>query len=201
MNSSLYTRPNKPMFKAITKREREPERAPVSLPEVIAVDRFTECHVTPANVAARMVEYLGPLDGCQVLEPEAGTGNLVQALVNAGLSPHSLTAIERHHSLCSALSARFRNCDGFEPLQCCFLDYAEEFSNSVAFSRILMNPPFKQVRQHMAAALALLGRADARLVALVPVTYEHPEAEEIERLDNDTFASAKVFTKIIRIVR
>ncbi|WP_205949699.1 hypothetical protein [Paracoccus sp. SM22M-07] len=28
--------------------------------EIIAVDRATQCHVTPGDVARRMVDYLGP---------------------------------------------------------------------------------------------------------------------------------------------
>jgi hypothetical protein len=54
----------------------------------------------------------------------------------------------------------------------------------------------------MAAALSMLCRGahdGASLVALVPVTYQHPDAEELETLPNDTFASAKVYTKIVRL--
>jgi hypothetical protein len=41
----------------------------------------------------------------------------------------------------------------------------------------------------------------ATLVALVPVTFSHDEAETLETLPSDTFATAKVFTKIIRVRR
>lgn len=41
----------------------------------------------------------------------------------------------------------------------------------------------------------------ATLVALVPVTFEHPEAEHLETLPPDTFSTARVHTKIIRIRR
>jgi hypothetical protein len=51
-----------------------------------------------------------------------------------------------------------------------------------------MNPPFSDVRKHISAALSLMGRdghaEPATLVALVPV---------------DTFSTARVNTKIIRI--
>ncbi len=65
-----------------------------------------------------------------------------------------------------------------------------------------MNPPFKQIRQHMKAALSLLGKAGhdkAVLVALVPITYQHEDAETMEELSRDTFSTAQVSTKIIRI--
>ena len=41
----------------------------------------------------------------------------------------------------------------------------------------------------------------ATLVALVPVTFEYPEAEQLETLPPDTFSTARVHTKIIRIRR
>lgn len=73
------------------------------------------------------------------------------------------------------------------------------------YPRIIMNPPFSEVRKHIAAALTLLGRggheAHAVLVALVPTTFVHPNAETLEILPTDTFATAKVHTKIIRITK
>jgi hypothetical protein len=41
----------------------------------------------------------------------------------------------------------------------------------------------------------------ATLVALVPITFQHDDAETLETLPPDTFATAKVHTKIIRIER
>jgi hypothetical protein len=68
-----------------------------------------------------------------------------------------------------------------------------------------MNPPFSDVRKHVAAALSLLGRGGhsepATLVALVPVTFDHLEAVELERLPESTFSTARVWTKLIRIRR
>lgn len=68
---------------------------------------------------------------------------------------------------------------------------------------MLMNPPFSGVRKHIAAAVSLMGRnghdSPACLVALVPVTFEYDGAEHLESLPVDTFAAAKVHTKIIRI--
>ncbi|WP_298966662.1 hypothetical protein [uncultured Roseibium sp.] len=68
-----------------------------------------------------------------------------------------------------------------------------------------MNPPFSQVRKHIKAALSLLGRnghdEPAVLVALVPITYEHEDAETLETLPEDTFSTCTIRTKIIRIVK
>jgi hypothetical protein len=79
-----------------------------------------------------------------------------------------------------------------------FLDFA---ANSHKFNRIVMNPPFRKIKQHMSAAINLLEAEDAILIALVPITYQHDEAETLETLSADTFASAKVNTKIIGIYR
>ncbi len=202
MNNSLYTRPDKPRTMLVSCREQPPEMA-VSLPEPVAVDSATECHVTPPAVAARMVDYLGVGDYL-TLEPSGGTGNLVQALFDGGHSVNELTVIERHNSLCTNLFIRFKEPQRFEPINRCFLEYAEEAKGKIEFPRIIMNPPFKGVKKHINAALSLLGCAghrDAVLVALVPITYQHEEAEELETLPNNTFLTAKVNTKIIRFVQ
>ena len=196
---SQYSRPAKPLTIPVRRRR---EAAPLELAEaheVIAVDRATECHVTPDAVAARMVGYLGPVGDFLTLEPSAGTGQLARALIASGHSPQELTMIERHIKLAGSLHAIGPT------INSCFLEYAEEVKGRAEFPRIIMNPPFREVRKHMTAALSLLGRGGhaepATLVALVPVTYDHPDAEHLETLPDDTFATARVHTKIIRVSR
>ncbi|MBH0113226.1 methyltransferase type 11 [Novosphingobium sp. YJ-S2-02] len=198
MKADVYRRPLGKVLR-IPVRRREDfaaiERAqPV---EVVAVDRATECHVTPPDVAARMVSYLGRIGDMQALEPSAGTGNLSRAMIEAGHSRFELTQVERHHKLAGMLH-------GYgSVIHRCFLDYAEEARGKVEFVRVIMNPPFREVRKHVAAAVSLMGRnghdCPACLVALVPVTFHWDGAEELERLPVDTFAAARVHTKIIRI--
>lgn len=196
---SIYNRPNKPLTIAVRKR-REPEALkPMNTPEIITIDAVTECHVTPNDVARRMVDYLGPQGDYHTLEPQAGTGQLVRALLESGHSANELLMIERHIKLASGLRT-------YGPtINRCFLEYADEMRGKVHFPRIITNPPFRAVRKHMNAALSLLepcGHADgATLVALVPITYQHDDAETMEELGSDTFSTAKVNTKIIRIVK
>jgi len=196
---NIYTRPNKPLTIPVRVRRAAPVLEQLKAPEIIAVDRTTECHVTPDPVAARMVAYLGPQGDYLTLEPSAGTGQLARALIAAGHSPRELTLIERHTALAASLRAIGPT------INRCFLEYAKEVKGRVQYPRIIMNPPFKQVRKHVAAALSLLGRGGhdepATLVALVPVTFSHDEAEDLETLPPDTFATAKVHTKIIRLRR
>ena len=196
---AIYCRPNKPLTIPVRKRGDAPPLAMVEAPEIIAVDRATECHVTPDDVARRMVDYLGPQGDYLTLEPSAGTGQLARALIASGHSPAELTMIERHYKLAAGLHRIGPT------INRCFLEYADEVKGKAEFPRIIMNPPFREARRHVAAALSLLGRGGhvepATLVALVPVTFEHPEAEHLETLPPDTFSTARVHTKIIRMRR
>lgn len=204
MKLTCYSRPDKPWRKAVQKRGApETARSTLPLAEPLAVHGGSECHVTPPDVAARMVGYLGPVVDGAVLEPEAGTGNLVEALFEAGYSRHQVTAVELVDGLADAVVKRFSGEVPISPYRQCFLEFAAKTAVNVRFSRVVMNPPFRQVKKHMAAALKLLdaGDGEAVLVALVPITYEHADAETLETLPSDTFALAKVNTKIIRITR
>lgn len=196
MKPGVYTRPAKPMFTPVRRRRDFDPLAKAAPVEVVAVDKFTECHVTPPGVAARMVEYLGPQGDYLTLEPSAGTGNLSRALLAAGHSPHELVQVERHIRLSGGLH-QFG-----AVLNRCFLEYAAEVAGRVEFPRVIMNPPFSDVRKHVAAAISLMGRGGhaepATLVALVPVTFHRDDCETLETLPADTFSTAKVVTKIIR---
>jgi len=187
---------------AVTRRGGAPEMVLPELPEIITVDKCTECHVTPLEVARRMVSYLGGTGDYLTLEPSAGTGNLLQALYDSGHSSCELVAIERHINLCEQIRKRFKDKQYIDPLCECFLEYAKRARGKIEYPRIIMNPPFKLVKQHMKAAINLLGAGghdSAVLVALVPITYNHDDGETMEELPRDTFSAAKVSTKIIRI--
>ncbi|WP_378952132.1 methyltransferase type 11 [Mesorhizobium sp. ANAO-SY3R2] len=196
---AIYSRPAKPMSIPVRRRDDFAKLEPLTVAAPVTVDKFTECHVTPGDVAARMVHYLGPQGDYLTLEPSAGTGQLTRALLAAGHSQHELTQVERHNRLAAGLHQ-------LGPVvNRCFLEWAAEVRGKVEYPRIIMNPPFSEVRKHVAAALWLLGRSGhdepAVLVALVPVTYQHQDAETLETLPPDTFATAKVHTKIIRITK
>lgn len=197
MKPSVYSRPAKPMVLPVTRRRDFDPIEKAEPVEIVAVDKFTECHVTPPDVAARMVRYLGPVGDYLTLEPSAGTGNLSRALIASGHSPRELVQVERHWRLAQSLEPFGDVVHG------CFLEYADEMRGRVAFPRVIMNPPFSDVRKHVAAALSLMGRGGHDeppcLVALVPITFRHDQAEELETLPDDTFATARVRTKIIRI--
>lgn len=199
MKASVYMRPAKPLFVPVARRDDFAKIEKAAPMEVVAVDKATECHVTPSDVAARMVAYLGRPGDYLTLEPSAGTGQLARALLASGHSDCELTMVERHIGLARRLSSIGPT------INRCFLEWSAEIHGKAEFPRVLMNPPFSDVRKHVAAALSLLGRGGhdepATLVTLVPVTFEHPEAIELEHLPDSTFATAKVRTKIIRVQR
>ena len=199
MKASLYTRPNKPKAMIVTKRRGQVEPPSFEpLPELVEVDRATECHVTPPEIAERMADYLGVYYRYKTLEPSAGTGNLIQAVFDCSEEAPVIVAVEQHYNLVNVLEKRF-SANDVRLNQSCFLDFAKECGEK--YHRIIMNPPFKNIKKHMNAAIDLLESEDARLIALVPITYQHEEAQTLEELGPDTFASAKVNTKIIEIER
>lgn len=186
----IYKRPAGPRRMAIPQpREVGEGRKPPPAP--VVVDRATECHVTPPGVALRMAQYLEVEPGQNVLEPSAGTGNLIQALRDAGTCLPMIGAVEQHNTLCDALRERFPR---LALHQRCFLEFAGIVA--LQFDRVLMNPPFKTARKHVEAGERLL-RPGGVLVALVPITFKR--GATLEELPTNTFASAKVWTKIIRI--
>lgn len=197
MKANVYTMARRPVPVHVKRRVDFDKIDATPIPEIVAVDKFTECHVTPPDVAARMVRYLGepPAAGGWTLEPSAGTGNLSRALVNAGYT--RIQQVERHIRLSQGLSEF-----GGVANQC-FLEFAAEMQGRAEYLRVIMNPPFRDVRNHVAAARRLLWQghewAAPCLVALVPVTFQADEFETLEHLGPDTFATAKVHTKIIRI--
>jgi len=199
MLGAPYTRPNKPFS---VERGQAPEigaKPSLDAPKPLYVDKFTECHVTPAAIAAQMAHYLGepPQPPQCTLEPQAGTGALLKALEAQGYDPAYIFAIERYNTLAAALDTSL----AAHIVNGCFLDFASQSQNQGRFNRILMNPPFRNVKAHFRAALACLAAHEAVLVALVPVTFHHGPEEILAQLPDTTFQTAKVRTKIIRIVR
>ena len=125
---------------------------------------------TPPDIADRMVELSDHVGRCEtdndelfsILEPSAGTGNILNALYKHPDSERcAITAVEINHGLYEALCERFENgrfeCRDF--LAC----------NGIlgTFDRIIMNPPFENAAdiKHINHALTML-KPGGRLVAL-----------------------------------
>lgn len=112
---------------------------------------------TPAEIAARVVEFADIEPGQLVLEPSAGTGALLKALPEG----HRAHAVEINEALAQGLRERFPHC----PVAC--RDFLEIPASSCAFDRIVMNPPFQNGAdiKHIRHALTFL-KPGGRLVAI-----------------------------------
>ncbi|MEJ8476918.1 methyltransferase type 11 [Roseibium algae] len=145
MKKSVYTRPPKPMFVSVQHRDSSSGRGmdfgKAKIEEPLIIDKASECHVTPMDVARRMVEYLGQGGDRNTLEPSAGTGALVSALLASGHSRSEICAVERHHKLADHV-ARL----GVPVVQNCFLEYMILANWQVLTSLEETEPPQRQVR-------------------------------------------------------
>jgi protein-L-isoaspartate O-methyltransferase len=127
---------------------------------------------TPPELAARMAGEADIQPSSRILEPSAGTGNLIRAIANdtTGFDClREITAVEYNHALVAHLIEQrertlYANENNFK-IVCG--DFMEQNDNLGMFDRIVMNPPFQNGAdikhiQHAAKFLADGGR----LVAL-----------------------------------
>jgi protein-L-isoaspartate O-methyltransferase len=157
------TLPPMPTVKAYIPPKEDPEAAQVqalrdSLKTGVQVAVAPSLFPTPPDVAERMVELAEIEPGHSVLEPSAGTGNLIKAMSN--IRPNgTVTAVEINYSLCKLL----------EPLadEIVRADFLECNGDLGTFDRIVMNPPFDMGAdiKHIEHALGML-KPGGVLVAL-----------------------------------
>ncbi len=116
---------------------------------------------TPPSLAARMVELADIEPGHAVLEPSAGTGNILRAIREATKGSAVRTAIEINHRLCERLRIAE---EGAEIINCDFLQFD---GGDKKFDRILMNPPFANADdiKHVMHAMRML-KPGGKLVAI-----------------------------------
>lgn len=116
---------------------------------------------TPAPLAARMVELADIKPGMTVLEPSAGTGRIIQAVMDT--VDTEIVAFEINQALCNQLSETFPS----YVLQARCRDFLEVTDNAGQWERILMNPPFEKGIdiKHIKHAYELL-KPGGKLVAI-----------------------------------
>ena len=117
---------------------------------------------TPAPVAAEIVEMAEIEAGMTVLEPSAGTGNLLQAIREATAGEAIRTAVEINGKLCEQLKGQE---SGADIHQADFLTLNPDTFGR--FDRVVMNPPFANAEdiKHIEHALKFL-KQGGRLVAI-----------------------------------
>lgn len=115
---------------------------------------------TPPEIARKLVSYAGIESGMRVLEPSAGTGNIMRAV---GLARVDCTgvAIELNHHLANSLSAMFMTWDVRQA------DFLMCNGDLGQFDAIVMNPPFRNAIdiEHIEHAFTML-KPGARLAAV-----------------------------------
>lgn len=145
---------------------------------------------TPPELADRMVEEAGIKPGLTVLEPSAGTGNIIWAIAKAvSVEEVIVHAVEINTQLAGRLQAAFQNINVHAAD---FLDYQ---AGDIVADRILMNPPFERGSDiaHIKHARSLLAPG-GRLVAICAngprqKAELEPLATIWEELPEGTFAS------------
>lgn len=140
---------------------------------------------TPPWLARRMAAWIPP--GYRVLEPCAGSGNLIAALLELGHPPDKITAVENDPNWVSFLRRRF---DGAVRV------VAEDFFSVPfepdAFDYVLSNWPYED-NAHTRFAIRCLQLARVT-VTLVPISFEYTQ----ER-DRDLWASKAIVTRRARL--
>ena len=196
MNKNLYNprRQSKPID--VKRRPRITDAGAVTLPEIskpLIVHRGTDCFVTPPEVAARMADYANLDSGQIVYDPEAGTGNLLQAIIDTG-EPVELFGHELNHTLFDSLTARFDQ----QQLTLTQGDFLA--LEGISVDRFIMNPPYakRAAYQHIEHARGLLN-SDGLIIAVVPSTFDIDGMYTLETLPPDTFSNTRISTKIIEI--
>lgn len=160
---------------APAKAEREAKAAPFeaieqSLKAGVQVVSAPQLFPTPAPLAARMVELADIGPGMRVLEPSAGTGAIINAIVDAEMAPGragpaaEVVAVEINASVYRAMNKNFCEnvlCEDFLALAPTSLGLGGPFD------RVVANPPFERGAdvKHILHALTFL-KPDGRLVAL-----------------------------------
>lgn len=175
--------------------------------QVVSADQLFP---TPPEVARRMVELAEIQPGNRVLEPSAGTGNILKAVADEfalndalGVKGSNLpvVAVELNINLAHALAERWKFMDIRRT------DFLECNGDLGKFDRILMNPPFKNGEdiKHIEHALTMLATG-GRLVAICangPRQQEklQPLADNWEELPEGTFNGTNVRAALLTITK
>ncbi len=155
--------------------------------QVVAVNQLFP---TPMETARYMCELADLQPGICVLEPSAGTGNIVQAILDS--VDTEVMAYEINPALCAGLEKKFPS----YKLQVRQRDFLEVTDFQGCYEKVIMNPPFENGAdiKHIMHALTFL-KPGGRLVAICangPRQNEQlkPIADYWEELPADTFKSS-----------
>lgn len=146
----------RPLLRNVVATEEMPEKNPL--------DYFP----TPIELARELVT-LADICDCEewsVLEPSAGNGQIVQAILEA-TSNVKVVAVEKDPLNVLLLKERIEVMGYTDRVRVVKGDFLE-FETDDLFHAIVMNPPFKAWREHIGHAVSLLKEHVGKLVSIVP---------------------------------
>ena len=204
----IETLPTDPMWGAASQAPKAPDPVAAdfaalktALKAGVQVVVAPQLFPTPPELAAEMVAQARIQAGDKVLEPSAGTGNILRAIVNHealrenGPAPH-VVAVEINQALADALPKHLASdvvCEDFLKITS---EHPVCPDTEGGFDRVIMNPPFGQAQDiaHVRHALTLLAPG-GRLVAICAngprqQAELRPLATTWEELPDGTFAEA-----------
>ncbi len=181
--------PNQPVIRerrASAQESCEFDRLREQLKHGVQVVSAPQLFPTPPDLADRMVQIADIEKGQRILEPSAGTGNIVWAIARAiSIVENPLTAVEVNHKLAAGLSNAFPDAH----VKCA--DFLQCNGDLGQFDRILMNPPFEDGSdiKHILHALLKPGGKLVAICANGPRQNEKLQvlADTWEVLPPDTF--------------
>ncbi|HIB5751880.1 TPA: DUF4942 domain-containing protein, partial [Klebsiella pneumoniae] len=134
------------------------------IPEV----KSHQFYPTPASIAQYVAQILKCQPTDQVLDPDAGRGDLVAFL---DVPEENITSVEISPLFCDILGAK-----GFNVYNKDFLAWSKEFITAPGYDKIAINPPYSEGRakEHTLAALNHLNEKGI-MAAVLPAGYKPEE--------------------------
>ncbi|HBT4799495.1 TPA: DUF4942 domain-containing protein [Klebsiella pneumoniae] len=134
------------------------------IPEV----KSHQFYPTPASIARYVAQILKCQPTDQVLDPDAGRGDLVAFL---DIPQENITSVEISPLFCDILGAK-----GFNVYNKDFLVWSKEFITAPGYDKIAINPPYSEGRakEHTLAALNHLNEKGI-MAAVLPAGYKPEE--------------------------
>ena len=134
------------------------------IPEV----KSHQFYPTPASIARYVAQILKCQPTDQILDPDAGRGDLVAFL---DVPEENITSVEISPLFCDILGAK-----GFNVYNKDFLAWSKEFITAPGYDKIAINPPYSEGRakEHTLAALNHLNEKGI-MAAVLPAGYKPEE--------------------------
>lgn len=135
---------------------------------------FEQFYPTPPDTAARLMDMLDKPLQLPILEPSAGTGNLIEALKNTGgrwsrYEDRDFHCIEINPDRAASLRG-----NGLTVIWKDFLT----FNPIIPYGAIIMNPPFHDGAKHLLKALSVLADGGQVAAILNAETIRNPFSNE-----------------------